>query len=180
MRIIGGSFRGRRLPKANKMELRPTTDFAREGLFNLLHHRVDLEDISFCDLFSGTGSISLELKSRGAGDGMAVDISKNSARYRDRLKTEWGIKKWRNLTADVFQFLERGHGPFDLVIADPPYDHERLKELPELVMESGILAEGGIFILEHPESYSFERIPYFVEARNYGRVHFSFFEPQLQ
>lgn len=176
MRIIGGSLKGRRLPKASKMELRPTTDFAREGLFNLLQHRIDLEGIHFCDLFSGTGSVSLELKSRGAGEGIAVDISKNSARYRERLKSEWGIKKWRNLTADVFQFLERDHGPFDLVFADPPYDHERLKELPELVTESGMLVGGGMFILEHPESYSFERFPYFVESRNYGRVHFSFFE----
>ena len=175
MRIVGGIYKGRKLPVSSKLDLRPTTDFAKESLFNLLNTRKNLHAIEFLDLFSGSGGIAFELISRGAERGTCVDNTSSSYDYRDRIMNQLGIKGIRNLKADVFKFLPRCSTKFDLIFADPPYDHERLVDLPDLIFDLDLLLEGGLFVLEHPEEHTFGKHPKFSEHRRYGRVNFSFF-----
>jgi 16S rRNA (guanine(966)-N(2))-methyltransferase RsmD len=176
VRIIGGSRRGKVLPAFDKLNLRPTTDFAKESLFNILQHKTDLEDCYFLDLFAGTGSISYELMSRGAGGGILVDISNGSFRYRAKVLESLPWPSLKNRRADVFQFLRNCEETFDIIFADPPYDLSNLAEIPELIFQYELLKPGGLFILEHPESHTFGKAPHFLEHRKYGTVNFSFFQ----
>ena len=160
---------------STQLDLRPTTDFAKESLFNLLHTRKDLNDIEFLDLFSGTGSISFELMSRNAKEGTCVDLSSASQEYRNRIIDQLGIEGIRNMKSDVFKYLGRCSSQFDLIYADPPYGHERLIDLPDLIFDHDLLREGGVFVLEHPEEHTFGQHPKFTEHRRYGRVNFTFF-----
>lgn len=160
---------------SSKLDLRPTTDFAKESLFNLLSTRKDLSDIHFLDLFSGTGNISFELLSRGASRGTCVDITPASHVYRNRIMSELGIEELRSIKSDVFKFLTRCSSKFDLIFADPPYDLARLPDLPDIIFEKDLLSDDGIFILEHPEQHTFGQHPKFSEHRRYGRVNFTFF-----
>lgn len=179
MRIVGGKYKGRKLPVSSKLDLRPTTDFAKESLFNLLRSRKDLSDIQFLDLFSGTGNISFELLSRGAASGTCVDISGASKSYRQAIISQLNIETLQNVKADVFKFIPRCKGEFDLVFADPPYDMIQLAELPSLIFDNKLLVENGLLVLEHPEEHTFGQHPHFSEHRRYGRVNFSFFNLQV-
>ncbi len=160
---------------SSKLDIRPTTDFAKESLFNLLSSRKDIIDIDFLDLFSGTGSISFEMISRGAKGGTCVDISSASHEYRSRIIAQLGIEELNNIKTDVFKFLARSSSKYDLIFADPPYGHEGLASLPDMIFEQELLREGGLFVLEHPEEHTFGQHPKFSEHRKYGRVNFSFF-----
>lgn len=160
---------------SSKLDLRPTTDFAKESLFNLLHTRKDLNDIEFLELFSGTGSISFELMSRNAKGGTCVDLSSASQEYRNRIIDQLGIEGIRNMRSDVFKYLGRCSSQFDLIFADPPYGLQRLTDLPDLIFDHELLREGGVFVLEHPEEHTFGQHPKFTEHRRYGRVNFTFF-----
>lgn len=175
MRIIGGIHKGKKLPISNKLDLRPTTDRARESLINLLRNKIDFEDIRFLDLFSGTGAVSYELISLGAGAGVCVDISQTSHRYRSAMIEELGRPDLKNIKADVFKFCRRSQQSFDLVFADPPYAHPDLAKLPDLIFECGLLKADGLFVLEHPEEHTFGKHSHFDSHRKYGRVNFSFF-----
>lgn len=180
LRIISGTYKGRRLHPPTSLPVRPTTDFAREGLFNVLNRLVDYDAISVLDLFAGTGAIAFECCSRGARRIMAVDIEHSCTDYIQRTADQFGMKNLKALRSNVFVFLRRCRERFDLIFADPPYEMNGIAELPGMVARSGILAPGGLFVLEHSAKYHFENEPSFLESRNYGRVHFTFFRMEEQ
>jgi 16S rRNA (guanine966-N2)-methyltransferase len=180
LRIIGGKFRGRRIKPPGNFKARPTTDFAREGLFNILNNRLDFETISALDLFSGTGSISYEFASRGA---VAVHLVEKNFKHISGIKRiikDLGFDNIRPIHIDVNAYLKICSAKYDIVFADPPYDLTWLKELPDLVTKSGVIKEDGFFILEHPKALNFAVHDLFFEHRNYGGVNFSFFKPMKQ
>ena len=176
MRIIGGKFKGKAILPPQGYKARPTTDFAKEGLFNILNNEYEMEGLKVLDLFGGTGAISYEFASRGAEMVYCVEMLPLHANF---IKSQAAALGMRNLTVvrhNVFEFLDICHEKFDIIFADPPYAIEGLGDLPEKVFAKDILHPGAYFILEHPEEYNFESNPYFVKERKYGNVHFSFFE----
>lgn len=175
MRIIGGRFKGRRFTPPSNFSGRPTTDFAREALFNILRNRVDLDGCVALDLFAGTGAMSYEFISRGASSVTAVERDPMACRF---IKSTFDILEFKKalvLRDDVLKFLERIQGKYDVIIADPPYDLEHLTTLPERIQKQDILNQGGVFVLEHGPEHSFEQHIGFQESRRYGAVRFSFF-----
>jgi 16S rRNA (guanine966-N2)-methyltransferase len=178
LRIIGGKYRGRRIEPSSNFKARPTTDFAREGLFNVLNNRIDFESITVLDLFSGTGSISFEFASRGAE---AIHLVEKDMRHISGIKRiirELDLGNIKPVHIDVKAFLKTCTAKYDIVFADPPYDLPWLKDLPGMVSGSGVIKEDGFFILEHPKSLNFKDHSLFFEHRNYGGVNFSFFRPE--
>ena len=176
MRIIGGKYKGRRIVPPGNFSARPTTDFAREGLFNILNNRVDFETATVLDLFSGTGSISYEFASRGA---VAVHLVERDPKHFSgirRIIKDLGFENIRPIHIDVKAYLKTCSIKYDIVFADPPYDLSWLKELPDLVMKAEIIKEDGFFVLEHPKGLNFAGHKLFFEHRNYGGVNFSFFK----
>lgn len=176
MRIIGGVLKGRRVAPVKGWTGRPTTDFGRESLFNLLRSRVDIDGADVLDLFAGSGMVSLEFASRGAASVTALERDPKAVRHISTAFDQFDLDHCRALRGDVFQFVTRPITSFDIVFADPPYDLDRMSELPALILGSGLLAPDGLFILEHGERTHFEDEPGFIEHRHYGQVHFSFFE----
>ena len=177
MRIIGGRFRGRRINPPSNFRARPTTDFAREGLFNILNNRVDFETINVLDLFAGTGSITYEFASRGAITVHVVEKDlKHISGIRKILK-ELELENVKPIHIDVRAFLKTCSAKYEIVFADPPYDLTWLEDLPDLVTQAGVIKDDGFFILEHPRDLSFTGHRLFFEHRNYGGVNFSFFKP---
>lgn len=179
MRIIAGSLKGRRLNPPTTLPVRPTTDMARESLFNILNNYVDYEDCSVMDLFAGTGAMSLEFVSRGAKDVTAIDINNQCTDFIKSSALQLGVKNLHVVRTDVFDLLKRAYKQFDIVFADPPYALEQLPQLPDLIFERDLLTEDGIFILEHPREFQFEDHPHFWQHRNYGKVNFTFFAQKL-
>ena len=179
MRIISGSLKGRRLNPPANLPVRPTTDMARESLFNILNNYVDYDDCTGMDLFAGTGAVSIEFISRGVREVTAIDINSACTDYIKYESTRLGINNLHVVRADVFDLLKRANRKFDIIFADPPYAVEELATLPELVFSHQLLTEDGIFILEHPREYSFEEHPNFWQHRNYGKVNFTFFANKL-
>jgi 16S rRNA (guanine(966)-N(2))-methyltransferase RsmD len=177
LRIIGGKYRGRRIEPPSNFKARPTTDFAREGLFNILNNRIDFESSSVLDLFAGTGSISYEFASRGAAQVHLIEKDPKHIAGIKRIITDIGFDNIRTIHIDVRAYLKTCSIKYDVVFADPPYDLKWLKELPDMVTGSGALKEDAFFILEHPKALSFSKHPCFFEHRNYGGVNFSFFKP---
>jgi len=175
LRIIGGKYRGRRIEPPPGFSARPTTDFAREALFNILNNRIDFEAVNILDLFSGTGSISYEFASRGA---RAVHLVEKDTRHIAGIRKivkEIGFENIKPVHIDVKAYLKTCSTKYDVVFADPPYDLKWLRDLPDLVMNSGVLKSDGFFILEHPKMMNFSSHKLFFEHRNYGGVNFSFF-----
>lgn len=179
MRIISGSLKGRRLNPPANLPVRPTTDMAREGLFNILNNYIDYEDCTVMDLFSGTGAVAVEFVSRGVKEVTAVDINNACTEYIKMEAARLNLKNLRVVRADVFDLLKRANRKFDIVFADPPYSLEGLASLPDLIFEHQVLTDDGIFILEHPREHSFEDHPHFWQHRNYGKVNFTFFAMKL-
>lgn len=178
MRIVSGRHKHRIFQIPKTFNARPTTDFAKENLFNILNNYLDFEDLVALDLFSGTGSISFELISRGAKKVLAIEQRREHALFiKDVAKKLKEEQKLKVLTGDVFSFLTKKKEPtlFDFVFADPPYKLENIPDIPNMIFDSGLLADGAIVVLEHPEQYSFEENKYFKEHRAYGSVNFSFF-----
>lgn len=175
MRIVGGLYKGRKIAVSRSFESRPTTDFAREALFNILSNHFDFEQSAALDLFSGTGSISLELASRGCGEIDLVDINGKSVNFINKIATELSIQGIHTIRMDVFKFIQICKKQYDIIFADPPYNLEKLKELPDQVFFHNLLKPGGWFILEHGKSDSFSKNPHFFDERHYGGVNFSFF-----
>ena len=176
MRIISGKYKGRRIDASNKVIARPTTDFAKEGLFNLLNNRIDFEDIIVLDLFSGTGSISIEFISRDCREAIAIELSEKNGAYIRKACQELKIDNLTLIKTDVFKFLPSCKTKFDVIFADPPYELKNLTEIPDLIFKYDLLKENGILILEHSAKNKFETHPRFNFHRNYGNVNFSFFE----
>lgn len=178
MRIIGGKYKGKKIKPPVWFTARPTTDFARESLFNILNNRIDFESVDVLDLFSGTGSISFEFASRGA---LNVHLVEKNIRYITAIKgtiKEIGLKNIKAIHVDVRAYLKTCSFKYDVIFADPPYDLGWLEEIPDLVLRSGTLKDDGIFILEHPGNLNFKSRAGFLEHRNYGSVNFTFFNPE--
>lgn len=179
MRVISGKYKRRTFEVPRNFKARPTTDFAKENLFNVLNNLIDLEECAnVLDLFAGTGGISLEFVSRGCGRVISVEREPLHHTHIYKLKEQLGEDNWIPLRADVFRYIEKCHDTFDIVFADPPYALTRLAELPDLILNRGMVAPEGMLILEHGKDHSFAEHPCFVQERVYGSVHFSFFEPQ--
>ncbi len=175
MRIIAGKYKARSFSPGKNFKARPTTDFAKESLFNILSNQVDFEHVKCLDLFSGTGSISYELISRGCSDLTIIELNFQHIQFIKSVLKELNeiAKVYR---ADVFKFIESEKNKYDLIFADPPYDHPRFKEIPELIIKKGLLSGKGVFIIEHSKIYDFSTLPGFYDKRNYGSVNFSFFK----
>ena len=176
MRIIGGKYRGKTILPPQGYKARPTTDFAKESLFNLLTNRMDFEDVDMLDLFAGTGGIGIEFISRGAREVTAVEMAHTQQSFIISACKQLGIRNLHLIRGDVFKYVKSCHIQYDFIYADPPYDLERLPTRPDLIFEQGLLKEGGYFVLEHSKNNHFDEHPHFVEERSYGSVHFSFFK----
>ena len=175
MRIIGGKYKGRIIEVSRNFKGRPTTDFARESLFNILNNSIDFETVKVLDLFGGSGSISFEFASRGCPSVDVVDIDFHSLKAIDEMAAKLGITGMRTIRSDSFSYLKSCRKKYDIIFADPPYAMKELPELPDLVMRSSLLEKEGRFILEHPKEYDFSGHPNFTDHRKYGNVNFSFF-----
>ncbi|MDD3210322.1 RsmD family RNA methyltransferase [Bacteroides graminisolvens] len=179
MRVISGIYKRRRFDVPHTFKARPTTDFAKENLFNVLSNYIDFEDgVTALDLFAGTGSISLELVSRGCDK--VISIEKESAHYSFICKVMQEVKTDRciPIRGDVFKFVSKSKEQFDFIFADPPYDLRELETLPDLIFQNNLLEEDGLFVLEHGKTSHFEGHPHFIEKRVYGSVNFSFFSSE--
>lgn len=176
MRIISGSHRGRQISPDKNFTARPTTDFAKENLFNVLINYIDVEDTKVLDLFSGTGSISYEFASRGAAEIVSVELNYKHYAFIKRMTEELGFKNIKVFKTDTFIACKKLKGQkFDVIFADPPYNLEKINEIPAAIFDNELLAENGIAIIEHPASVNFSSSPRFSEHRQYGSVNFSIF-----
>ena len=175
MRIVSGKYKGRIIEVSKDFNARPTTDFAREALFNILANHFDFAEVRFLDLFCGTGSISFESGSRGCPDIDLVDINSSYLQFVGKAAAKMNISGLHPVKMDAFRFLKICKKQYDLIFADPPFELGNLPELPQAVLEKNLLLPGGWFILEHPKRHNFMHIPQFFDERKYGNVHFSFF-----
>lgn len=177
MRIISGFLKGKSIIPPPLYKARPTTDFAREALFDILDNEYEFDDLKVLDLFGGTGAISFEFISRGAGHLWCVEMAPANASFISSAARSLGVAdKISVVRHNVFDFIPICKEKFDLVFADPPYALAGIDSLPELVLSADIMHPGAYFILEHGSAHSFKSHPAFVKERVYGRVHFSFFE----
>jgi 16S rRNA (guanine(966)-N(2))-methyltransferase RsmD len=175
MRIIGGKLKGLRFFPPQNLPVRPTTDMAKEALFNILNNQIDFEGLKVLDLFSGTGNISMEFASRGAEQVVSVDVAMGCIKYLKDLAKQHKIETMTTFKADVFKFLKEETESFDLIFADPPYDLPQIPQIAELVFERRLLKPDGLLIIEHPSNRKLDNHPNFVEQRKYGISSFSFF-----
>lgn len=179
MRVITGIYKGRHFEVPRTFKARPTTDFAKENIFNVLNGYMDLEDASALDLFAGTGSITLEMLSRGCADVTSVEMDRDHASFIRQCLQKLGDEDCSLIRGDVFRFLKSCKRKYDLIFADPPYALPDLPKIPDLVLrkntEECLLKEGGIFVFEHGKHNDFSQHPCFIEHRSYGSVNFSLF-----
>ena len=194
MRIITGKYKGRHFDIPRTFKARPTTDFAKENIFNVLTGYIDFEGAMALDLFSGTGSISLELASRGCTHVISVEADRDHHRFILQCLQKLGEQSRGQapeaepsepvpvtaIRGDVFRFIKSCKQQFDFIFADPPYALEELKTIPTLIFEKNLLKEDGVFVFEHGKNDSFTDHPNFVEHRSYGSVNFSIFQPLHQ
>ena len=175
MRIIGGKY-GRRLIKTPKnLTVRPTTDLAKEGLFNILNNKVDFNQKVVLDLFSGTGAISYEFLSRGCQEVTSVEMNPACFKFIKETSNKFEMDNHRIVRSDVFKFLKNHKKKYDIIFADPPYAMPNYLELVELIFDNMLLRENGILIIEHPIEVEFDIINYFTERIKYSKVNFSLF-----
>lgn len=179
MKIITGEYGGRRFDPPHNLQARPTTDLAKQALFNILQCRFDIEGCQALDLFSGTGSISFELLSRGADRVVSVEMGRQQQQFIQHVAEQLRVPRQRHqlVRGDVFRYLASQPlaGAFDFIFADPPYALPDLPKLPDLVLQEQWLKPDGVFVLEHGKEHDFAAHPAFRELRTYGAVHFSFF-----
>lgn len=180
MRIIGGEFKGRRFsPPAKNWPTRPTTDFAKEGLFNILVNRLDFAELKVLDLFGGTGSHSYEFISRGCTNVTYVDKFPGCVKFVRRTADELGISDHlRIVQGDVFKFMASAGQQYDYIFAGPPYGLPTIDSIPDAIFEHQLLAKDGLFVMEHNPNHSYQDHPRFEEQRHYGKTIFSFFRPE--
>jgi 16S rRNA (guanine966-N2)-methyltransferase len=175
MRIIGGRLKGLRLNPPKNLPVRPTTDLAKEALFNILQNQIELEGLKILDLFSGTGNLALEFASRYAESVTAVDRSIHCVNYLKDTARQHGLTQISTFKSDVFKYLEIETEQYDLIFADPPYDLNRIPELPKIIFEKNMLLPGGLLIIEHQSLQNLSQHPNFTDQRRYGHSSFSFF-----
>ena len=181
MRIIRGKYRGKSILPPKSFSARPTTDFAKEGIFNIIENNFDIELSSVLDLFAGTGGISYEFASRGCEDVTTVDLSNRYTLFMKKSLT--GELKLLEpsiavIKADAFRFIRNAGRKYTIVFADPPFDLENLDTLPDAVFSAALVKENGWLILEHSDKNNFAKHPNFVKVRKYGKINFSLFEPK--
>ena len=177
MRVITGIYKGRHLDVPRSFKARPTTDFAKENLFNVLNGYLDFdEEPEALDLFAGTGSITIELLSRGCGKVVSVERDAQHFRFISQIIDTLKAPNCYLLRTDVFRYLDRCNEQFDFIFADPPYALKSLEILPDLVFRHNLLKPDGLFVLEHGKTNDFSAHPSFKEHRTYGSVNFSFFK----
>lgn len=180
MRIISGNLGGRRFnPPSNMPYTRPTTDIAKEGLFNILQNNLEFEDLKTLDLFGGTGSISYELASRGVEDLTIIEKDTQMFEYIKKNLLELKIENCKVIKSDVFKFINQCSEKFDFIFAGPPYAVTAIDDLPRLVFEKQLLTPDGWFVLEHTPRNDYQNFPYYKMQRNYGTTVFSFFINQI-
>lgn len=175
MRIITGKYKGRHFDIPRSFKARPTTDFAKENIFNVLTQYVDFDGATALDLFSGTGSISLELLSRGCASVVSVELDRDHHRFIGDCLKKLGSQGVIPIRGDVFRFLKSCRQQFDFIFADPPYALKELPTIPDIIFERGLLKEDAVFVFEHGKDYDFREHPHFVEHREYGSVNFTIF-----
>ncbi|WP_420322162.1 RsmD family RNA methyltransferase [Flagellimonas sp.] len=177
MRIISGMYKGKRLIAPKKLPVRPTTDMAKEGLFNILNNRFYLNELKVIDLFAGTGNISFEFASRGTSNIISVDSYSGCVQYISKISKEMDMPI-SSIKSDVFKFLERTPEKANLIFADPPYDltESQFHKIADLVFGKNLLLEDGLLIIEHSDQTDLSDNSHFVESRKYGGSVFSFFE----
>ncbi len=177
MRVIGGIYKRRRFDVPKTFKARPTTDFAKENIFNVLcNNYLDFDDgVTALDLFAGTGSISIELVSRGCDK--VISVEKEAAHHAFICKVMEMVKtdKCFPIRGDVFKFINSTREKFDFIFADPPYALTNIADIPRIIFEKDLLKEGGLLVLEHGKENNFEEDPHFLERRVYGSVNFSIF-----
>lgn len=176
MRIITGKYKGRHFDVPRSFKARPTTDFAKENIFNVMNGYIDFEDCTALDLFAGTGSISLELLSREAKTVVSVEMDRDHANFIRQCLKKIDDENCMLIKGDVFRFLKSCKQKFDFIFADPPYALPNLPAIPDLIFEHDLLAEDGVFVFEHGKDNDFSSHPRFKEHRSYGSVNFSIFK----
>ena len=176
MRIITGKYKGRHFDIPRSFKARPTTDFAKENIFNVLVQYIDFEGAQALDLFSGTGSISLELLSRGCSQVVSVELDRDHHRFIQECVKKLGATNMIPIRGDVFRYLKSCKQQYDFIFADPPYALKELPHIPDLIFEKQLLKADGIFVFEHGKDHDFSQHPHFVEHRSYGSVNFSLFK----
>ncbi len=177
MRIISGLYKGRRITAPKKLPIRPTTDMAKEALFNILHHQYYFDGISVLDLFSGSGNISYEFASRGTEQITAVDDNYGCIKFITETATAFEMSI-STIKSDVFKFLEKSKQKQDIIFADPPYDFEveKFSKIPELVFQNQLLEDDGLLIVEHSKHTDLSHLDHYSHSKSYGGNVFSFFE----
>ena len=177
MRIIGGQFKGRKfIPPAKNWPTRPTTDFAKEGLFNILYNHFDFSELKVLDLFGGTGNHSYEFISRGCRDVTYVDKFPGCVTFVKKTARELDIQdRIRIVRGDVFRFISSTQEQYDYIFAGPPYPLPNIPDIPDLIFSEGLLRAGGWFVMEHNPNHDFTQHPYFLQERRYGKTIFSIF-----
>ncbi len=178
MRIISGKYKGRHFDIPRNFKARPTTDFAKENLFNILCNIIDFEESKALDLFSGTGSISLEFISRGCTQVTSVEMDQLHFSHLKKTATILKEENWQLIRDDVFRFIRRCTSSYDIIFADPPYALKELGDIPEMILQSNMLKDGGLFIFEHGKDYDFSKNPFFLRHVAYGSVNFTFFKKE--
>jgi 16S rRNA (guanine966-N2)-methyltransferase len=176
VRIIRGKYRGRQIHAPKSLPVRPTTDYAKEGLFNILEHTFDFESLEVLDLFAGTGSISYEFASRGCKSILAVDHNYHCTSFIKETARKLDISNLQVVKMDVMKVLAMNNKPYSLIFADPPYSLGGISALPEAMLNARHLYGSGWLVLEHSSAYDFAANPHYLEKRKYGEVNFSFFE----
>lgn len=176
MRIISGIYKGKQLIAPKNLPVRPTTDFAKEGLFNILNNKIDFENLQVLDLFAGTGNITFEFASRGAGKVHCIDKHTPCISYIKETAKALKLNIITTERADVFKYLEKSFAQFDLIFADPPYELENLPQIHQLVFSNNWLKADGLLIIEHGQKTDLTEREGYLETRKYGNVNFSFFQ----
>ena len=176
MRIIRGKYGRRRFDVPTNITARPTTDYARESIFNVIENLIDLEGATALDLFSGTGAISFEFLSRGCAAVTSVEKASTQFNFIAKVKKLLGDDNLTQVKGDVFRFIGSCTRKFDIIFADPPYDLPNLPELPGLILGSGMVKEGTIVVVEHSKHNDFSALPQFLQHRTYGKVNFTIFQ----
>ena len=176
MRIVSGEYKGRIIRPPKNFKARPTTDFAKENLFNILNNNFDFSELTVLDLFSGTGSISYEFASRGCISVVSIESNFKHQNFIRQTIEDLGISNIKTIKSDAFRYVKSCRGKFDVIFADPPYDLKDIEVIPDTVFEQKILKNGGWLIVEHGDKTNFSKHPAFIDLRKYGGVNFSIFE----
>ena len=179
MRIISGSHRGKKIKAPDNLPVRPTTDFAKESLFNILNNYFYFDGVSVLDLFAGTGNISYEFAARGATSVISVDNNISCANFIEQTAQSLSFDNLKVVNSDAIAYLKRISQQFNIIFADPPYDWGNYMTIPELVFEKQLLLPDGFLVIEHSSLIDFQTHPKFYQLRNYGKVHFSIFAENL-